>query len=244
MKLKCYPIPNCPEIKMIPGTPEREWMDNHTLPKHPYRCLPMTIANTSGWELLCPFGFTIIWNGGNSISDTVIILDNPENRNFVSSIFANGIVTMRAGYLFQTEEGWDTYFMGPPNHPKHGITPLSGIVETSWLPFTSTMNWKVTTPGKVRFEKDEPFCLIMPIPHMAIEEFEPEVVPMESNPELHAAYTEFAASRIDFNRRKENADKEALSQIWQKHYFIGQKFDGEKVEGHVTKRRLKAPKVT
>ncbi len=32
--------------------------------RHPYRCLPLTMANSSGWEILCPIGLTIEWNGG------------------------------------------------------------------------------------------------------------------------------------------------------------------------------------
>ena len=36
----------------------------HFADRHPYRCLPLTMANTTGWEILCPVGFTAEWNGG------------------------------------------------------------------------------------------------------------------------------------------------------------------------------------
>jgi hypothetical protein len=55
-----------PEI--VPGRPNRDWMDAFS-ERHPYRCLPLTMANTSGWEILCPVGFTAEWNGGPEKSD-------------------------------------------------------------------------------------------------------------------------------------------------------------------------------
>jgi len=41
--------------------------------------------------------------------------------------------------------------MGPPNWPKDGVYPLSGLVETDWLPFPFTMNWQMTRAGSVSF---------------------------------------------------------------------------------------------
>ena len=33
--------------------------------RHAYRCVPMTVANTHGWELLVPASFEVEWNGGS-----------------------------------------------------------------------------------------------------------------------------------------------------------------------------------
>jgi hypothetical protein len=41
------------------------------------------------------------------------------------------------------------------NSPKDGIAPLTGVIETDWLPYPFTMNWQMTRPGSVRFDKDE-----------------------------------------------------------------------------------------
>ncbi|NDG04180.1 MAG: hypothetical protein EB121_02330 [Alphaproteobacteria bacterium] len=44
---------------------------------------------------------------------------------------------------------------GAPNSAKHGIAPLDGLIETDWLPFGFTMNWRFTAPGQVTFERDD-----------------------------------------------------------------------------------------
>ena len=67
MELECYPMtPTPPDL--VPGRQSRNWMDAFAS-RHPYRCLPLTMANTSGWEILCPVGFTAEWNGGPDQAD-------------------------------------------------------------------------------------------------------------------------------------------------------------------------------
>src|SRR3984893_2740951 len=51
------------EIEIRPAPLERSWMQA-TGERFAYRCLPLNIANTHGWEILCDAGFTAIWNGG------------------------------------------------------------------------------------------------------------------------------------------------------------------------------------
>jgi len=67
MKLECYAIEVDPP-PLIPARPDRAWMDAYPA-RHAYRCLPLAIANTYGWELVCPANLSIQWNGGPSISD-------------------------------------------------------------------------------------------------------------------------------------------------------------------------------
>ena len=45
-------------------------------------------------------------------------------------------------------EGWNTFVTGPMNGIKDGIAPLSGVIETDWSPYSFTMNWRFTRPGK------------------------------------------------------------------------------------------------
>ena len=51
MDLECFSVTSRPP-DLVPGRPNRAWMDAFS-DRHPYRCLPLTMANTSGWELLC-----------------------------------------------------------------------------------------------------------------------------------------------------------------------------------------------
>ena len=108
-------------------------------------------------------------------SDITIRADHPhpDFHEFARSHFSSGVLTLQPGYLFRTPPGWDMWAAGPPNWPKDGIQPLSGLVETDWLPFPFTMNWIFTRPGRIRFEKGEPFCFITLTPHRVMDEVQP-----------------------------------------------------------------------
>ena len=161
-ELECFATAMRPP-EIVPGRPERQWMDRFAQ-RHPYRCLPLTMANTTGWEILCPMGMTLEWNGGKGQEDIKMTPDapHPDFHEFVKSHFSHGVaVTFHPGYLFRTPGRWSMWVSRSAQpHPKDGIQPLTALVETDWLPFPFTMNWIFTRPGKVRFEKGEPFCFI------------------------------------------------------------------------------------
>lgn len=246
MKLTCYTIEEGDRLPpMVPGSPDRDWMDAFG-DRHPYRCLPLVIANTTGWSILSPCSFTAMWTGGPAMEDIKIWADDgwPHLPRFATSHFTKGVMTFHTGYLFRTEPGWDIWAGGAPNHVKDGIQPLTGIVETSWLPFPFTMNWHFTRPGYVKFEKGEPFCFIMPIPHSGIEEVQPVMKRLSDDAQLKAEYDAWGQSRASFLDKLSARDPDTIQQGWQKHYFKGQKVEGEKPAdfGHINRRRLKAPR--
>jgi hypothetical protein len=199
--------------------------------RHPYRCLPMTMANTTGWEILCPVAFIKL---------------APEHpfagfEDFVKSHFAHGVVTFHPGYLFRTPEGWSMWAGGPPNHVKDGIQPLVGLVETDWLPFPFTMNWVFTRPGRVRFAKGEPFCFITLAQDKALEACELVQRPLERDLDLLDQYEAWRARRDDFNARLYKRDPAAVKEAWQRYYFKGEMPSETDAppKSHVNKRRLK-----
>jgi hypothetical protein len=153
---------------------------------HAYRCLPLSIANSHGWEVLSPCAFSVEWTGGIHARDLKLsVLDgHPHLSHLAASHFAFGIVTFHLGYLFRTEPGWDLFASGPLNAVKDGIAPLSGIIETDWLPYPFTMNWQMTRPGTVRFDKDEPLCMVFPLVHGALPTVEFEIFNLDDDPEL------------------------------------------------------------
>jgi hypothetical protein len=244
MQLECFPTLDDPP-QMIPGRPDRAWMDAFG-GRAPYRCLPLTMANTTGWEILCPFGFTAEWNGGTQTSDLAVIPDAPvdDPSQFVSSHFAYGTLTFHTGYLFRTPPGWATQVSGAPNQIKHGCQALVGLVETDWLPFPFTMNWLFTAPGRVRFEKGEPFCFVNVVPHTEVDRIEPVIRSLESEPELKDQYETWSSSRAEFNQKLTDRDPAALKESWQRFYFKGEPPErgGPGPKQHINKRRLKAPK--
>jgi Family of unknown function (DUF6065)/Sulfotransferase domain len=242
MKLDCYRThEDAPEL--VPASAGRAWMDA-TVSRFAYRCTPLTIASSTGWELLCPSGIKASWNGGKELSDLVIEHEelgaNPPH--FAQSMFGHGVLTFHPGYLFRTDPEWAVWCRGAPNSPKDGIAALDGLVETDWVPFTFTMNWLFTRPCSVRFEKGEPFCFIVPVPHMQIEAIEPKITSLSDNPELQAEYAVWAASRKDFNERRVS-QKLALNEKWQRFYVTGKSpREITAPTTHRTKRRMAEPR--
>ena len=242
MNLECFPVVNRPP-DIVPGRPQRGWMDRFH-DRHAYRCLPLTMANTTGWELLCPVGFSAEWNGGLMKEDITLKPDHPhpDFHEFAQSHFSHGVLTLMPGYLFRTGPGWDMWAAGPPNWPKDGIQPLAGLVETDWLPFPFTMNWLFTRPGRIRFEKGEPFCFITLTPHRVMDEVQPVQRSFASETELREQYEAWLKQRDDFNARLDRNDPDAVREAWQRYYFKGEipEKKGAAPDTHINKRRLKS----
>jgi hypothetical protein len=243
--LECYPTGERPP-DIVPGRPQRAWMDAFG-DRHPYRCLPMTMANTTGWEIINPVGFTAEWNGGIHQDDIKFTADHPHPafHELVKTHFSRGILTFHTGYLFRTPPGWSMWTTGAPNHIKDGIQPLTGLVETDWLPFPFTMNWMFTRPGRVRFEKGEPFCFITLIPDRALQATQPITKSMNRNPDLRGQYDAWYKTRAEFNDRLMKQEPEAMREAWQRFYFKGElpEDTGPPPTSHVNTRRLKTPKM-
>jgi hypothetical protein len=241
MKLRCYALKaDPPTIRAAPTT--RTWMDS--IPdNHAYRCLPLNIANSHGWEILSPCAFRIEWNGSiHAHGITFTATDGfPHLAQYAVSHFAYGIVTFHLWYLFCTEPGWDLFASGSLNSVKDGIAPLAGVIETDWLPYPFTMNWKMTRPGAVHFEKDEPLCMIFPVPHGVLQDVEPEIFDLDDEPELKARTMAWKERRDDFMKRFNAKDATTLKEAWQRYYFIGKMPDGSQPEQHLHKLRLAAP---
>jgi len=117
---------------------------------------------------------------------------------------------------------YDLLATGPFNSPKDAIQPLTGIIETDWSPFTFTMNWKFTRKrAPIAFERDEPFCMVFPMPRGLVEAVEPEFRSMDEEPAVQDAYRTWSESRQAFNEGLKVPGSEAQAQKWQKDYFRG-----------------------
>ena len=243
--LECFPMAARPP-DIVPGRPQRAWMDKFS-DRHPYRCLPLAMANSSGWELLCPVGFTAEWNGGLHSSDITLTPDHPfpQFDEFAKSHFSHGVLTFHPGYLFRTPEAWSMWVMGPPNHVKDGIQPLVGLVETDWLPFPFTMNWHFTRPGRVKWAKGEPFCFITLAQDKALESFELVQRSLAGRNQLQSQFEAWRGQRDRFNRALAAGDPETVKEAWQRYYFKGEMPDetGPAPKTHVNRRRLKPLKL-
>lgn len=157
-----------------PSPARRHWMD---LSPHAYKCLPMVIANQWGWQVLCPTDVQITWDGAPDRSGVVVEVD-PIYGPAIKSQFGSGIVTFSPPWLFRTPRGWDLYAKGPGNRWKSNCVPLEGVIETWWLNYTFTLNWKLVDPGTVTFARGESLGQLVPVPHGTFRGARAEEVPI------------------------------------------------------------------
>jgi hypothetical protein len=131
---------------------------------------------------------------------------------------------------------------GPTNSPKDGFAPLTGIIETDWLPYPFTMNWQFTRPGEVHFDAGEPFCRVFPVPAGALQAVEPEIRDLGADPEMLSQYQAWRAKRDEFMARYRGGDAATIKQAWQKFYFTGKYPDGTETQAaHTSKLELREP---
>jgi hypothetical protein len=234
---------NAPQI--IPAPVSRTWMSKQSEAGKgwPNRCLPMLIANQSGWELRNPCAFTATWFG----QDGVDVQIQPDKRDagqlLPLSHFGNGILTWRLPMLFRTPPGYNLLVRGPANYPKHAVYPLEGIVETDWASASFSMSWKLTCKlMPVRFEVDEPICMIVPQRRAELEEFAPELRRIESDEGLQRKHEFFLRSRDAAKQIEQVARVAAGERVeWQGDYTRGRHTDGEAgTPDHQTRRHLRS----
>jgi Family of unknown function (DUF6065) len=144
-----------------PSPARRAWMDEKTFA---YQCLPLVIANQWGWQVTCPTDVRVTWDGRSGLDGLTVEMD-PQYAPAIKSQFGSGIVTFSPPWLFRTPPGWDLYLKGPSNRWKPNCHPLEGIIETWWLNYTFTINWKLADPGTVVFSRGESLGQLVPVPH-------------------------------------------------------------------------------
>lgn len=226
------------DTPLEPAEINRDWMDKAHL-RHPYRCLPLVIANQSGWFLRSTASFRAYWYGGSAKEDVQLEFEGPPDNRIVSH-FGNGVITFTVPFLFRTPPGINLWVKGPANYIKDGIQALEGVVETDWLASTFTMNWKMTRVCEwVRFEKGEPFCMIVPVPRGLVDSLVPQRMPIKENAELNEQYLAWEASRNGFLQGLTARDPEAIKRGWQKDYFQGKTPDGKDFTGHQTRLNVR-----
>lgn len=220
MKLTFYT--NTPdEVDLRPASSKRDWMDD-TTQSYAYRCLPLNISNMHGWCFHLLHDFNVEWDGGNSLESIKISSPSKDIGRTCVSVFGYGILTFHTHGVFRTEPDWDIIATGPHNSPKDGISPLTGIIETDWAPYSFTMNWKITRPNtRIRFRKGEPYCMVYPIQHGFLEAIEPEIRPMQENEKLYQDHKQWSDSRHKFIADLKNEDSRAQQEKWQKAYYRG-----------------------
>lgn len=224
-------IPNNPPMSDLhPADRRRDWMDASPN-SFAYRCIPLTIANQYGWEIRCPTGFSATWNGDDSTAGVDIEADG-DSKPPAESHFGAGIMTFTLSLIFRTEPGTGLWASGPANRFKDGAQALSGLIETDWMPYTFSMNWKLTRPGlSVRFEADEPICQFFPVPLGGVETYQPTIRPMTREDPEHRPFYEGYLRRTAKDVKQQLSGDEAAVPEHQRWYMRGEMPDGSPAEG-------------
>ncbi|HWE98015.1 MAG TPA: DUF6065 family protein [Tepidisphaeraceae bacterium] len=219
---------------------QRDWMDN-SASKFAYRCLPLTIANQAGWWVKNPVGFTATWSGRPEPGQIKIIFDAEPGlwSQWINDQFGLGIITWNTPFLFRTKpEGSRLLVCGPLNYFKHGIQPLTAIVESDWMNMSFTMNWKITSAGAtIRFDRGEPLFQAIPLASNICSDLQDATVTymrLADDAEVAHAYERWKEMRTEFHAQKRSGQVRPTD--WQKDYFQGRDALGREVtSGHTTK---------
>jgi hypothetical protein len=233
MVLTCFEIAPG-RVELRPAPRRREWMDE-TPRAFAYHCLPLVTANQHGWEMLCPVDVTLKWSGGAGLADVEITVDGGDARHsgFVESHFGSGIVTFNPMVILRSPPGFNLWLSGPVNLIKDGIQPLSASIEADWMPFTFSMNWKLTRPDfAIRFVKGEPFCSFFPVQRGVVAACEPRLLPLERDAELHELYR-WAIARRGLDELLGSREREAY-QSWYRDGEMPKRAVGRAPDDHET----------
>lgn len=147
-------------LEIIPAPMNRDWMDA-TFKGFANLCLPLRIMNGWGWHVLCPADFRAVWSGGTS-KHSVRVFPESLTHTVVDGHTGYGILTFHLPFLIVTPAGWNCQITGPANWFKHGLQPISGMVETDWSYMRLSMNWQFTGPGEVSFKRGDPIARLVP----------------------------------------------------------------------------------
>jgi hypothetical protein len=236
--LAAYQLYDQAPMRLVAASQQREWMDL-TRDRFAYRCLPLLIANQAGWFVVSEHEVRAVWDGGDEIAAMHIDVRKGPSPAPALSHFGHGILTWSLPWLFRTSPGWNLLCRGPANWPKHGATPLEGVIETDWSVASFTMNWLLSDPGvPVTFEPGEPICMLVPQRRGELETFAAETHRVDWDSDFGKAHKVWAESRKSFNAGLRTPGSEAQRRGWERDYFRGGAPGGEKAGEHQMKLQL------
>lgn len=215
---------------------KRDWMDSYTH-SFAYRCLPLKIANESGWLIRCPIDFTAEYvnddNPTKSVNINITGGDKDIYSKYIRSHFGRGVITFSIPYLFRTPGSWCIWARGYPNYYKHNVSFLEGIIETYWSYSTFTYNIRLIEKNiLVEFKRGEPIMFFTCIDLNELNKSSIQHIDINTNPDLKKAYEAWSISRSNFNQSQRSPED------WQKDYFKGLKTNNEIQEQHLTTIKL------
>lgn len=225
-------------MKVVPAAVDREWMCG-TEGGFANRCLPLLIANQSGWYVLAGCRVRITWSGGRRPTD--LRIEYPEAAPPILPVvshFGSAVATWNLPYLFRTSPGYNLLARGPANRPKAHAYALEGVIEADWADSPFTMNWMLTAPHQpVEFAPDEPICMLVPQLRGELESFACVAAPIESDTSVLHGYRAWASVRAQSIDERRSGDG-GHSPRFEARYLKGMRADGSVDTRHQRRLRL------
>lgn len=198
---------------------KRDWMDE-TYNKHAYQCMPMSVANVLGWELVLEEDLVVRWDGGNT--PVTVVSGGEQNNRQVAFPSIIGIISLGMGWTVNTEPGYSMWLTGSPNYFVDGAVPLAATVPSSWWPDEVQMNWKITKVDEpVTFPAGSPFCFFSIYKDDVLPSVEFEIENLWDKPEL-------IESRVKYSDMKMKNQQEN-PWTWTKGIKTGVDADGKQI---------------
>jgi hypothetical protein len=140
---------------------KRDWMEK-TAEKHAYKCFPVSLANTIGYELSLPVDVTFVWDGINdSSADHVKVLSGEE---FISNSRANATVSFKTGIVIKSDINISFLHMPVPNMFNDLYQTFTSIISTSFFDQEFPSAIRILKADKaITIKANEPFATLLPI---------------------------------------------------------------------------------
>lgn len=199
---------------------KRDWMDK-TYKKHAYQCMPMTVANVLGWEMVLENDVVVFWDGGNSVP-RIISGGVSEHGRTVASCSIIGMISFHMGWVISTPENISCWLTGSPNYFVDGASPLTATIPTWWWPDEVQMNWMITKSNEeIVFPAGSPFCFFFAHDERINPSIDIELGDLFSDETL-------VQSRVRYNedKMKRNQDQ---PWVWTKGIKTGVDSDGKQI---------------
>jgi Family of unknown function (DUF6065) len=211
-------------VEPLKGKIKRDWFI-----KHAYWCLPLTIGNQYGFAIKSLYDFEAIWNGGDSPEDVKVSVTAPDGRQFISSHFGMGVITLQNRFVFRTPPGINLVTMNAPNVITPYLQNMTGVIETDNLRRDFTFNIRITVPNvKVQVKKGDIVSCVIPIPRFTIENYNIKLANECMSAEVIANERQTA---LDFGKERAQVDVKNPHGIGRR-YFNGEDVYGNKLPNH------------
>lgn len=199
LNIEIYKLSNR-TLPIVQSKKQRQWMNDNV---HAYRCVPLSIANTFGWDILLPKDLDVSWDGRTELNSVQIF----NHKDLYESHFGSGTFTIQVPYTWKTDEDHQILVMPYPNPDQYDIVSLTAIIETDRLMYPWFVTCKITRPGRYMLKAGTPIARVIPVKIGDIIDCN---INLTSEPEEFKKYREWQA--IMRNNR------DIVKEKWQKFY--------------------------